>query len=157
MHKFTLGGKNMYCMYCGKEVSENAYVCVSCGALVKKPPQQEEEQLTKDSAPIAPIRSGKALKVFMGLAFIFLFLSVLMFVMAGSPAMYVDYAERIYDACDLLIGALINAFFTFMLSVPTFIFGLKEKESFNLKWTSVCLFIVSVILLAFGIIMMCNY
>ena len=32
--KIVLGGYIMYCRNCGKEIDENAFICVHCGSLV---------------------------------------------------------------------------------------------------------------------------
>ena len=149
----------MYCIHCGKEINENAFVCTGCGALVKKPPKQKIEVESKDESEIEYSRSEKRLKIWMGISIVLLFFSAFLFAVSGSTYLYFATYDSsrsysyIRDGAYLATGGFINAILALGASTTGFVLGLKEKQNFNLKFTSICLFAVSVFLFIFGIIM----
>ncbi|MBQ7923947.1 MAG: hypothetical protein IJ329_01420 [Clostridia bacterium] len=141
----------MFCTHCGKEISENAYVCTGCGCLV-----QQEEPKTKAKIKTEEADTDKGLKLakmfmiatmaFVGLAFIF---TVIYF-----TSFYVDYYYSSYTQTysyfylwgdyDFAICAIIFSVCAFGLGTTQFtVMLIKEKKLSTLKLLSVIVFIMA--------------
>lgn len=143
----------MFCKFCGKELPENAYVCVGCGCLVGKAPEKKEKKEKKIREPNErqPIMSF-LFKIFLIISFsaTVLSLGASLFsltyadVYSHIPTSYYNWSIRIYPNFAFSLFATILGAIGLGFAIVVFIFGLKEKET--LKWVAIFNFIFSVAL-----------
>lgn len=133
----------MFCKYCGKEVPENAYVCLGCGCVVDKKSVErksnnnlfETERTSKTSLlfKLFLIISFSMALVGLGmclLSFAYLDVSVSVSQSLYSSYHYADeyvYPNYVFSLLSLIFGAVGMG-----LGIVTFVFGLKEKERFKM-------------------------
>ena len=102
----------MFCGNCGNKIDENSYVCVHCGAFLKK----RSDVKTKSDAKTLGVIS-----VILGIVSLILSL-MLFFHDISSAGMYTEIYERIFYAVDYSLSAL-------LMSTVTFIFALISKKN----------------------------
>lgn len=138
----------MYCFYCGKEIGENAYVCLNCGALIKKPPKQEDV-LSKDDSAMENMREETKFKICNGISYVLLFITTFLFLM-GSGIRNTSFYENLANA------GLVFSIITLVVSTVTLFWTLKEKN-FGSKWAYVFVYSIAVFLFIFGVVLVSSF
>ena len=118
----------MFCSNCGKEVCDNAYVCIGCGCLVNR---------RKPAVPKTPVEGNEGSKRFI----------VWFFIAAGAIALALLFFNiGIWgEEWDLvLVSGILGLAFVLPAGIVSFIFGMKE-ESVTLKYCSVSMFVVGIL------------
>lgn len=112
----------MFCKNCGKEVSDNAYICTNCGALLKEQPESEKKIAKENGLSISGFIIS-LVSIFISLFCIVptvgLILSILGYVSAGKK----NQKSRL-GLAGIIIGAISLVFCFFSL-----IFGFALLEA----------------------------
>lgn len=144
----------MFCKNCGKEISNEAAICVNCGVWVNgNAPKKEvvEEKVEK---------AAKLSKLFGIISFSLIALTTVL-IFAGIAFAYVDvdvhlsygsyYNYYAYGYAYLeweyvsVICAVVFSWMALGLGVTSFIFGLKTKKCLGVRYLSTLVFIMSIV------------
>jgi hypothetical protein len=108
----------MFCTNCGNDLEENAYVCINCGALVKK---------RSDSNVSNKFRKYSIFSIFSVLFGIIGFiLSILLFFNdISTVGMYVEIYDRIFFALEYSLFAILFSSISLILSL------IEKKNNFT--------------------------
>lgn len=140
----------MYCMYCGKEINENAYVCLGCGALVKKKPKQVEI-MSKDQNSVEHEREERKFKIGTGITIVLLIISTFLYLVGGGGGYYVSDINR----KDLVVAGCVISIIALAVST-TILFWIIKEKNFSSKWTYIFIYIISAFLFLFGFFVTIN-
>ena len=129
----------MYCPKCGKEISEEAYVCIGCGCVVGQP-RYKQEKIVEDLDLNSKIKTfaSIALWVFYAcLAFAILFFCT------GVSDLYVSsYADATWFYSEYAVGLLISSIFAYIVSILALILGIKSKD-YSIRNSCVICFVIA--------------
>ena len=150
----------MFCRNCGKELPENAYVCIGCGCLAESKPVQPTRKIENrnnfENITEKKSKNGLLLKIFLMVSFALACLALgalIMSVFFGQVEIrgiyrrmsygeiYYNYGN-IYFEISWIILSYIFAFISMGSGIFVLILGLREKE--ELKLIAILDFILSV-------------
>ena len=146
----------MFCTNCGKELSDNAYVCISCGALVRSEMAKNAKCVKKETEKGAG-ENNVLLKVLMLVAFLAAFIAIA-FLLLSLAASWIDltvyesaYSGDIYGYAvhyadyGIWVFALIFSLVCLAMAITQFIIGLIREKGFStLKMLSIVAFALGV-------------
>ena len=139
----------MFCRKCGKELSDNAYVCTNCGVLTGKGAveKREKKPITGQNAECADDKETSLAKLFGMLAFIFIAISIsVLFIPLITRGYYSVGHNNLryygYEATFYVI-AVIMSVIGLGLGITGFVLGLKQKND-AIKFITTLIFIFSI-------------
>lgn len=162
----------MYCKYCGKEVSEHAFVCPACGGLLGEiVPVQTQTKEAAQNVPAQPLKTtsqeesgtqtterkherlAKLSKTFgiLSLSFAGATACILLFAtLGGLITQYGTGTESwLSDGVAFVLGWLYSMIFGTLamgFGVPSFVLGLIQKDSESVKKISTIAFVLGIVL-----------
>ena len=125
----------MFCKYCGKEVPENAYVCLGCGCVVDNKAVGKNRNggvFETEGNPKNSLLFKLFLIISFSMALVGLGMSLLSFAyfdgyLSSIKTYIYIYPNYVFSLLSLIFGAVGMG-----LGIVTFVFGLKEKEGFKM-------------------------
>lgn len=120
----------MFCRNCGKELPENAYVCIGCGCLAERKSTQPTKKIEIENVTENKSKDGLLFRIFLMVSF--------------TSACLAIGTLTITGVCGLL-GIILPYMFAFVsvgFGIFVLILGLRQKEP--LKLISILNFIFSV-------------
>lgn len=138
----------MFCTKCGKEISDQAVVCVNCGCAVDSKFNLNKQQ-TNDTSKLYLILKYVSVAL-LALSIIFIFLSIaegIVFISIGSY--YADFLPN----RELSLISLVFAVFAFVSSIINFIIGFKEENK-KKRFSTDVIFIINMVIMVVSIICM---
>ncbi len=137
----------MFCRYCGKEVLENAAICIHCGAWVNDQEKKKAEPKTE-----VVEKAAKLSKLFGTISFAFIVATLFFVFLAiafgetdyyNSSSYYYEYSYIYWDPAAVAI-AIFCSMAALALGIVSFVFGIKTKKCLGIKYLSTLVFILSV-------------
>ena len=154
----------MFCHKCGKEVADDAYVCVGCGCILGEKPKNTNKGTVKDTISIWSKIASIAL-----IAFYFCFALFIVFFGLGVADLYskgyvsttkyssgYDVLVYTYVRIEYAIGMLISSIFSYISSIVALVSGIKNKE-INTRNSCIISFILAnaIVILSVGVMLLC--
>ncbi|MBQ3047135.1 MAG: hypothetical protein IJD54_03705 [Clostridia bacterium] len=125
----------MFCHKCGREVADDAYICVGCGCIVGEKQNTEKEGfLERRSFNWNKIASIGLIAFYFCLAIFFIFFGIGVADLYSSGYSRADYgfgyniSVDVYMRMDYAIGMLISSIFAYISSIVALVFGIKGKD-----------------------------
>ncbi|MDR3292778.1 MAG: zinc ribbon domain-containing protein [Clostridiales bacterium] len=163
----------MYCKNCGKEVNDNAYICLSCGVKLKEEPpiavKEETPTAIKSETPsinqaASTVRAWKAIDIVnisvLSVLFVLMVIGFTFYLIrgtgfygnilsSGSYSYYGYLVGKIYEVFSIFISSLTSAF---IVSAVVSLFSIKQTKFTALNKISLifaCFQIFAAVILGF--------
>ena len=133
----------MFCPKCGKEILDDAYVCVGCGSIVSNSPVNAKNKANNVKGEKDTNKLVSKILVFAS----YLFITAVIILFAYNlmnPYTYVSYHNYVYFyySYDMLLATMIVSIVNYVVSAAGFVFGLLCKDE-NVKTTATICFILA--------------
>lgn len=145
----------MFCKYCGKEILDNAVICVHCGVMVDgvKAPKKEQVAVEETEKKRSLTKIFGILSVsFLAVAIFFCFLGISTFYLYIYSPYSATLSNVRYLYQSYAIWEWIFAWIALGFSIATFIIGRREKEN-AMRFISTLIFIFAICWWAVGLVL----
>ena len=138
----------MFCKYCGKEILDNAVICVHCGVMVDGVKAPKKEQVAVDETE----KKGVLTKLFGILSVSFMALAIFFYAWSIVNARIYTYSYYLYLDYDFVIPGWIFSYMALGFSIASFIIARSEKEN-AMRFIYTLNFIFAICWWAVGLVM----